>query len=116
MGALRSLAAEKMSAHRQQFVGRELEAITLNTPAADRVQGRTSALTENFLPAEVNAILPANELFTLRIAGLNADLTLQAAVRTGKHSRTSAILQFERFAHFDRITGRALPEEYHRIR
>ena len=33
MVALRALAAEKSRVHREQFVGRELEAITLHTPA-----------------------------------------------------------------------------------
>ena len=33
MAALRALAAEKSQTHRRRFVGRELEAITLHTPA-----------------------------------------------------------------------------------
>ena len=78
MSALRALAAEKTEAHRRQFVGRKLEAITLLTPPADRAEHRTNALTENFLPVEVNAVLPANELVTLEIIAVNADLTLQA--------------------------------------
>lgn len=80
MSALRALAAEKMEFHRSQFTGREREAITLQTPPGDRALGNTSALTENFIPVEVNAILPANELVTLRIVGVNADLTLRAVI------------------------------------
>ncbi len=33
MAALRALAAEKSATHRRRFIGRELEAITLHTPA-----------------------------------------------------------------------------------
>ncbi len=39
MAALRALAAEKMRAHRSRFIGRELAAITLHTPAALAARG-----------------------------------------------------------------------------
>jgi threonylcarbamoyladenosine tRNA methylthiotransferase MtaB len=77
MAALRALAAEKSEAHRRQFIGRDVEAITLNTAASTEMQGRTAALTENFLPVEIEAKLPANELVQLRITGLKADLALR---------------------------------------
>ena len=77
MGALRRLAAEKMKVHRHQFLGRELNAITLHTPAEVQGVGRTAALTDNFLPVEVDSVLPANELITVRVSGFTADLTLQ---------------------------------------
>jgi threonylcarbamoyladenosine tRNA methylthiotransferase MtaB len=78
MKALRALAAEKSRAHRRCFVGRELEAITLHTPAEMEVRGRTAALTENFLPVEIDAPLDANRLVRLRVRGLNAEGTLEA--------------------------------------
>jgi threonylcarbamoyladenosine tRNA methylthiotransferase MtaB len=78
MAALRTLAAEKSEAHRQLFVGRCVEAITLHTPRAIEMRGRTVALSENFLPIEIQAALPANQLVRLRITGLNADLALRA--------------------------------------
>ncbi len=62
MAALRALAAEKSETHRRWFVGRELEAITLHTPAELAGRGRTAALTENFLPVEMEGRLPANRL------------------------------------------------------
>ncbi len=77
MGALRALAGEKSRAHREQFVGRELEAIALHTPAALAEQGRTAALTENFLPVELQGRLPANELVRVRVNGLNAEGALE---------------------------------------
>ena len=83
MDVMRALAAKKMEAHRRQFVGRELGAITLHTPGAVRAQGRTAALTENFLPVEIDAALPANELIRTRVYGLDADFTLQGSGRTG---------------------------------
>ena len=78
MAALRSLAAQKTRTHRAQFVGRDLDAITLRTPAALAAVGRTAALTENFLPVEIDARLPANRLLRVRVAALTADGALHA--------------------------------------
>ncbi len=76
MAALRALATEKSEAHRSRFRGREVEAITMHTPAAVRAKGRTATLTENFLPVEIDAELPANELIRVRVEGLNEELAL----------------------------------------
>ncbi len=78
MAALRALASEKTRAHRSRFVGRELEAITLHTPAEVGMRDRTAALTENFLPVEFEGRLEANQLLRVRVTGLNADATLEA--------------------------------------
>jgi len=75
--ALRTLAAEKSRAHREQFVGREMEAITLHTPPALAGRDLSSALTENFLPAELQGKLAANRLVRLQVTGLTAEGTLQ---------------------------------------
>jgi threonylcarbamoyladenosine tRNA methylthiotransferase MtaB len=79
MTALRVLAAEKSQTHRRRFVGRDLEAITLHTPPEMVVRKRTAALTENFLPVEIDGRLEANQLLRLRVTGLNATGTLEAA-------------------------------------
>ena len=83
MAELRALAAEKSETHRSQFIGRELEAITLRTPAALAERGRTAALTENFLPVELDERLPANELVRVRVMGLQGSdaLACRQAVR-----------------------------------
>jgi threonylcarbamoyladenosine tRNA methylthiotransferase MtaB len=78
MAALRALAAEKSKAHRRRFVGRELEAITLHTPGEMEARGRSAALTENFLPVELEGRLEANRLVRVRVTGLNAEGTLEA--------------------------------------
>jgi threonylcarbamoyladenosine tRNA methylthiotransferase MtaB len=78
--ALRALAAEKMAAHRRRFIGRKLDAITLNSPAALSAKGRTAALTENFLPVEIGGNLPANRLVCVLITGLTAEAALQGNV------------------------------------
>jgi threonylcarbamoyladenosine tRNA methylthiotransferase MtaB len=72
MVVLRALAAEKSAAHRRQFVGRTLEAITLHTPAAVAGRDSTAALTENFLPVELAGRFAANELLQVRVRGFNA--------------------------------------------
>ena len=79
MAALRSLAAEKSLAHRRQFIGRALEAITLHSPPALAALGRTAALTENFLPVELDAALPSNRLVRILVTGLTPDGALAGA-------------------------------------
>jgi hypothetical protein len=59
-------------------VGREVEAITLHTPAEMDARERTAALTENFLPMELEGRLEANRLVRLWVTGLNAEGTLEA--------------------------------------
>jgi threonylcarbamoyladenosine tRNA methylthiotransferase MtaB len=80
MAALRTLAAEKTETHRRSFVGQELEAITLHTPAELAARGRTAALTENFLPVELAGQLEANRLVPVRMTGLTAEGALEAVV------------------------------------
>lgn len=86
MAALRALAAEKTQAHRCQFVGRELEAITLHTPAALAARGLSTALTENFLPVEIAGRLRANELLRVRVTGVNAEGALAAEAISADHA------------------------------
>ncbi|HEU5457433.1 MAG TPA: MiaB/RimO family radical SAM methylthiotransferase [Terracidiphilus sp.] len=80
MAALRQLAHEKSLAHRRRFLGRALPAITLQTPPALAALGRTAALTANFLPVELDAALPANQLLTAHITDLSPGDSLRAAV------------------------------------
>ena len=79
VAVLRALAAEKSKTHRRCFVGREVEAVTLHTPPQLDRLGRTSAMTENFLPVEVDGRLPANRLVRLRVTGLNQEGILRAS-------------------------------------
>ncbi len=73
MAELRALAAEKTRTHRSRFIVQELEAITLNTPMALAAQGKTSALTDNFLPLEIHSRLDANRPLRVRITGLDPE-------------------------------------------
>jgi len=78
MAILRALAAEKSEAHRTRFIGRALEAITLHTPAELARRGRAVALTENFLPVELEGSMAANHLLRVEVTGLNAECELIA--------------------------------------
>jgi threonylcarbamoyladenosine tRNA methylthiotransferase MtaB len=78
MATLRALSAELSRRHRSQFVGRTLPAITLRTPAPLAALGRTSALTDNFLPVDLETSFPANRMAEVLITGLNADAGLLA--------------------------------------
>jgi threonylcarbamoyladenosine tRNA methylthiotransferase MtaB len=70
MAALRRLATEKSSAHRNSFVGRRLECLTLYTPDAIRLKGGTLALSENFLPLELEESSPSNLLKSVYISSV----------------------------------------------
>jgi threonylcarbamoyladenosine tRNA methylthiotransferase MtaB len=86
MAALRALAAEKTLAHRRRFVGRELSAITLNSPtlvtpalktaSSLAVGGHTAALSENFLPVTLDGHYPSNQFLQVRVAGIHSDGSL----------------------------------------
>jgi threonylcarbamoyladenosine tRNA methylthiotransferase MtaB len=81
MAALRSLAAEKSRTHRSRFLGRELPAITLHTPASVVALGRTNALTDNFLPVELECPFLANQLLTVHATGLNETGEITASTK-----------------------------------
>jgi len=78
MAALRTLATEKSHTHRARFIGRTLPALTLHTSPGLVAQGRSSAITDNFLPVELLATVPANRLLHAAVTGLTADGTLLA--------------------------------------
>jgi threonylcarbamoyladenosine tRNA methylthiotransferase MtaB len=81
MAALRALASEKSKTHRRWFVGQDLEAITLHTAVELGARGRTAALTENFLPVEMEGRLEANRLVRVRVTGLTAEGALEAVAQ-----------------------------------
>jgi len=72
MAALRALAGTKSQRFKAGFVGRRLPAITLNTPAKTVAQGRTLAISDNYLPVEVNEGITSNELVDLLVMGINS--------------------------------------------
>jgi threonylcarbamoyladenosine tRNA methylthiotransferase MtaB len=76
MAALRALAAEKSRTHRSQMMGKELEAITLHSPADVTSRGRSTALTENFLPMELEGRLVANQLIRVLVEDTTAEGSL----------------------------------------
>ena len=78
MTALGQLAHEKSEKHRAAFIGLTLPCITLNTPEALRQKHRTSLLSENFLPIELEGTLPPNSLVSARITGMSSGGVLEA--------------------------------------
>lgn len=73
MKALRGLIAEKTAKFRQGFVGKVLPAITLHTASGITAAGRSSVLTDNYLPVEVLGDLDSNELIEVLVTGLSGD-------------------------------------------
>ncbi len=76
MERLRALANGKMRAHREKFVGRELECITLRTDAKMAAAGWGNALSENFLPVLARGGLAANRMVRVRITSLDGGMRL----------------------------------------
>ncbi len=78
MNTLRALAREKSIAHRMNMIGRELPVITLHSPAALAARGGTDALTDNFLPVELEGSYAANQLLRIAVTGLTPEGALTA--------------------------------------
>jgi threonylcarbamoyladenosine tRNA methylthiotransferase MtaB len=78
MAELRRIGTEKSRTHRASFTGQTLDAITLNTHAVLRNAGHTAALTENFLPVELEGEFAANRLVRVTVQGLTSDGDLTA--------------------------------------
>jgi threonylcarbamoyladenosine tRNA methylthiotransferase MtaB len=80
LAVLREFGAQKTRTHRAQFLGRELEVVTLHTPEKIRTHKRTTGLSENFLPVEIQGSIDANLLQRVRIVGMDDDFTLRATI------------------------------------
>ncbi len=78
MAALKELAAQNSHKFRSTFVGRTLPAITLHASPANAAQGKTPALTDNFLHVELPQALEPNQLVQVDIVQVNPDGTLLA--------------------------------------
>jgi threonylcarbamoyladenosine tRNA methylthiotransferase MtaB len=91
MATLRALAAEKMCAHREQFAGQTLDAITLHTGSDLAPRGRTRALSENFLPVEIADSLPSNRLVRVRCVKVNAQSIIEAELECENGGRSILI-------------------------
>jgi threonylcarbamoyladenosine tRNA methylthiotransferase MtaB len=66
---LRDLIAEKNRRWREQFVGREIEAITLHANS----DGKTEALSNNYVKVQVADEQPSNELVRVTVESLSGD-------------------------------------------
>jgi threonylcarbamoyladenosine tRNA methylthiotransferase MtaB len=71
--SLRELAVEKKLAFMRGFVGRELEAITLNVVAEDCTGIWTQAVTDNYLKLKLRGRHAANRWLTAKVDGLGGD-------------------------------------------
>jgi threonylcarbamoyladenosine tRNA methylthiotransferase MtaB len=72
MEALKNLADEKTRRFRAGFIGLTLPAITLHTGPAMAAQGKTNALTDNYLPVEIDGVNPSNRLVNVRITAIGS--------------------------------------------
>jgi tRNA A37 methylthiotransferase MiaB len=63
---LRELAAEKKLAFMRGFVGKELDAITLNVVGTDDTGEFTEALTDNYLKLRLRGLHEANQWLRAR--------------------------------------------------
>ncbi len=89
MAQMQTVDREKRAAFRAQMRGRRLSALTLNTPEKLRAEGRTLALTENFLEVELDCKLPANEPVTVR-PGDGRNAKMERLVKSQENSDQQA--------------------------
>jgi threonylcarbamoyladenosine tRNA methylthiotransferase MtaB len=79
MDVLRDLAAEKAYDHRSRLLGREVAAVTLNSPLALTVDNCTLALSDNFIPVVIRGSLPPNWMVRILADALTDEGALSAA-------------------------------------
>lgn len=86
MAALRRLIDEKNVAFRSRFVGRRLSAVTLIPSETVAAARHSSALTDNFLPVELQESWPPNALVQVDVSGVKATGLLGAVVDASVHA------------------------------
>ncbi len=67
MGRLRALMEGKQAAHRASLWGRRLAVVTLKASPAQRARGVTPALSDTFLPIELEVTMAANQMRWVRV-------------------------------------------------
>jgi threonylcarbamoyladenosine tRNA methylthiotransferase MtaB len=82
MAALRALEEEKSNRFRCRFVGESLPAITLFSGPRTDARNCTPALTDNFLPVEIEGKFPANRLTHVRVLSKKPDGALTGEIDT----------------------------------
>jgi len=80
MAALRALGAEKSRSRRTKLIGREVECVTLHSGDDLAAQNRTAAITDNFIPIEIDGRIEANRLLVARVLSMKPEATLMAEV------------------------------------
>ena len=73
MARLRQLIDGKNRAFRESFIGRELPAVTLETPESEHRDGFTRALSDNFIELRLKGRLPSNQSVWASIAATHGD-------------------------------------------
>jgi threonylcarbamoyladenosine tRNA methylthiotransferase MtaB len=77
--ALRDLAAEKKQAFMNSFIGKPLEAITLNVTHENGREDFTEALTDNYLKLYLKRQHQPNRWVTARVTGLEGDALVSSS-------------------------------------
>ena len=72
MARLRTLIANKHAAFRERTFGRQLPVITLKASEEHRARGVTPALSDTFLPVEIEGAVPANRMLWTYVFGYGA--------------------------------------------
>jgi threonylcarbamoyladenosine tRNA methylthiotransferase MtaB len=79
MERLRSLIARKQGAHRGLMRGQRLAVVTLKPAAEQQARGVTPALSDTFLPVEVEGTAAANQMLWVCVQNAQADGSALAA-------------------------------------
>jgi len=99
MTALRELIAAKTSTFRHSLLGQTLPAITLQTQGSTAVKGHTSALTDNYIPVEVNQPLPSNQLVHVVLTEVDPSGTVHAHLQPRPSATFASSLEAKAILH-----------------
>lgn len=118
MAALRALIEQKNRTFRAGFVHHELSVLTLISTREQSASPQTSALSDNFLPVELEGAWPPNTLLTAQISavsplGLQGTVVAESAIATSRPPRTSLQSKLKCYTH-DASTSLAHLEAAHR--
>lgn len=96
MAALRQLIEAKNHIFRQSLVGLRLSVVTLESGPAPGALARTAALSDNFVPIQIEGAVPANRLLTVEVL---------AALGPGRQGSSASAAVLARLA--DAVPARA---------
>ncbi len=91
LAAVRELIAAKTLSFRRSLLGQIIPAITLQTPQHIAAKGHSSALTDNYIPMEIDSPLGANQLVFILPHAIDSSGTVRSHLQMSTEVETPAL-------------------------